>query len=117
MGLVAIDTPDAGTAEALIEACDAIGAGAIWSPRGRARPLGTQPVAGIWVGGQLETFEEPELVAFRRSLPSSSPLVALLDFPRRDVVARASELGATTILGKPWRLNELATSLEAPSRG
>ena len=112
-GLIAVDSPDAEAAEVLIEACHSLGASAVWSPRWRPRPLGTEPMAGIWVGGQLEAFEEPHLVDFRRSLSQGSPLVALLDFPRRDRVSRAIELGATSVLGKPWRLDQLAANFDA----
>ncbi len=109
--LVAIDAPDADAPDALLVACDAIGYSALWTPTWRAGPLSSPPSAGIWVGGQLNQDEEQRLARFCKRLPADVPLVALLDFPRRDRVERATELGATAVLGKPWRLDDLATCL------
>ncbi|WP_425400211.1 hypothetical protein [Aeoliella sp.] len=106
--VVAIDSTDADTADALIDACEAMGACGVWSPRFDKRPLSTAPAAGVWVGAQLDATEERQLADFRETLPEESPLVVLLDFPRRDRVRRAMELGATSVLGKPWRLEQLA---------
>ncbi|MGI9456734.1 MAG: hypothetical protein ACR2NU_09240 [Aeoliella sp.] len=106
--LIAIDAPDADAAEAIITSCEAIGYSACWSPAWRARPLSSQPAAGIWVGGQLNQNEEQRLSRFREIMSPDTPLIVLLDFPRRDRVERAIGLGATAVLGKPWRLTQLA---------
>ncbi len=63
------------------------------------------------MGGQLDSREEGELADFRNWLPSDVPLVVLLDYPRRDRVEQAMRLGATSVLGKPWRLEQLASCL------
>ncbi len=110
--LIAIDTPDADAAESLIDVCHALGGSAVWTPRWRCRPMGTRIAAGIWVGGQLDAVEELDLANFRGWLPVESPLVALLDFPRRDRIRRAEQLGVTAVLGKPWRIDQLASCLQ-----
>lgn len=74
--------------------------------------MGTRIAAGIWVGGQLDAVEELDLANFRGWLPVESPLVALLDFPRRDRIRRAEQLGVTAVLGKPWRIDQLASCLQ-----
>ena len=111
LSLVAIDAPDADTAEALADAVDQLGGSAIWLQRGTRRPLSSAPSAGIWVGGQLDDVEQADLAEFRGWLRDTAPLVALLDFPRRDRVEQAHRIGATCVLGKPWRIEELATSI------
>lgn len=113
-GLIAIDTTDADAAEALLAACDALDATAVWTPRWRSRPLGSNVAAGIWGGGQLDATEAVDLATFRRWLPENVPLVVLLDFPRFDRIEQARQLGATAVLGKPWRLEQLAASLAEP---
>lgn len=110
--LVAIDTPDAEAADVLLTACETLGTSGIWTPRWRPRPANASPEAGIWVGGQLSGTEQADLSRFRSALPAGVPLVVLLDFPRRDAVATAKQIGATAVLGKPWRLEHLAMALE-----
>jgi hypothetical protein len=109
--LVAIDTPDYDSAQALLDACETLGMTGIWSRRHDRRPLTTKASAGVWVGAQLDEVEEQQLANFRHSLPEDTPLVVLLDFPRRDRVERALELGATEVLGKPWRVEQLGAGL------
>ena len=113
--LIAIDSPDVDTAETLLTTCRDLGYSACWSPDWRTRPLTSAPVAGIWVGGQLDEREEERLARFRQTLPTAAPLVALLDFPRQQRVKRAYQLGATSVLGKPWRMEQLASLLTPPA--
>ncbi len=107
-GWIAVDAPDADAAEALLTGCDSLDATAVWTPRWRTRPLGSKVLAGVWIGGQFNSAEESDVAAFRDWLSDRTPLVVLLDFPRRDRVDQARKLGATTVLGKPWRLEQLA---------
>lgn len=109
--LIAIDTPDYDSAQALLDACETLGTTGVWSRRHQRRPLTTDASAGVWVGAQLDEVEEQQLASFRQSLPEDTPLVVLLDFPRRDRVKRALELGATEVLGKPWRVEHLAAAV------
>lgn len=109
--LVAIDTADFDAAQALLDACETLGMTGVWSRRYQKRPLTTQAAAGVWVGAQLDEVEETQLADFRQTLPADAPLVVLLDFPRRDRVERALELGATEVLGKPWRVEQLGAGV------
>lgn len=108
---ILIDSDDVDAAGALVAACDSLGARAIWHQRGRARPLHSSVDAAIWVGAQLDAHEERQLAACRNHLGRGVPLVALLDFPRGECVRRAEKIGATAVLGKPWRLETLAAVL------
>ena len=57
--------------------------------------------------------EVPLLANFVGRLPRAAPIVALLDFPRRDRVEIARGLGVSAVLGKPWRLDDLLAVLAA----
>jgi DNA-binding response OmpR family regulator len=70
--------------------------------------------AAIWDGGQLCEFEERELSRLCAELAADrTPVVALLDFPRRDRVNRALEIGVSAVLGKPWTNAGLLATIEA----
>jgi hypothetical protein len=70
-------------------------------------------LAGVWEGGQLDDCEANDLSAFCASLVrDSAPVVTILDFPRRDSCDRALRCGATGVLGKPWRNDQLLASIE-----
>jgi hypothetical protein len=70
-------------------------------------------LAGVWDGGQLDARESDDLAAFCRALSrDAAPVVALLDFPRRDSLDLAIQCGAATVLGKPWRNDELLATVE-----
>jgi hypothetical protein len=70
--------------------------------------------AAIWDGAQLSGDEERKLSRFCASLAADrTPVVALLDFPRRDRLERAKEIGATAVLGKPWVSAHLLATIEA----
>lgn len=114
--LVAIDTADADAASALLVVFESLGLAAVWRDRRRPGPLATEPAAGVWVGGQLEDAEREQLAAFRSALPNDAPLVVLLDFPRRDRVDDARQLGATAVLGKPWRIDQLAAAINVSDK-
>lgn len=113
-GLVTVDSPDADTAATLITVCETSGLGAIWAPPWRPRPVTSAPAAALWVGGQLSDAECTRLRELKKSLPADAPLVVLLDFPRIDRVRIARELGATHVLGKPWRVEQLLACLSSP---
>lgn len=115
-GLVMIDSTDADSAATLITVCETNGLGAIWAPLWRPRPVTSAPAAGLWVGGQLSDAECTRLRELKKSLPADAPLVVLLDFPRIDRVRIARELGATHVLGKPWRVEQLLACLHSPEK-
>ena len=108
--LVAVSTAEFETAHTLIDTIEDLGGHGVWQPRSRTQTLTSNVAGGVWVGGQLDATEEETLAEFRRTLPEQAPLVVLLDFPRCDRVAAAKQLGATTVLGKPWRADQLAAS-------
>lgn len=110
--LVAINTADTDSADALLTVVDTLGYCGVWFDRRREAPLTTEPVAGIWVGAQLEGLELEQLSAFRNWLPDGVSLTVLLDFPRHQGVQQAARLGTTAVLGKPWRIDQLAAAIK-----
>jgi hypothetical protein len=70
-------------------------------------------VAGIWDAGQLNENEAVELAAFCRRLNRfRTPVIAILDFPRRHLVELAKEIGAAAVLGKPWLNDDLLATID-----
>ncbi len=60
-------------------------------------------MAGIWDGVQLNDAEAMSLSTFCFQLARDrAPVVALLDFPRRERVDRAMQIGAAAVIAKPW---------------
>jgi AmiR/NasT family two-component response regulator len=61
----------------------------------------------------LDEREAEDLLRFCRALArDSAPVVALLDYPRRSSYDHALQCGAATVLGKPWRTEELIAAIE-----
>jgi DNA-binding NarL/FixJ family response regulator len=82
------------------------------SPGRRAQPHRGATI-GIWDGGQLNDAEAEDLSRFCVDLRADcAPVIALLDFPRRDSVDRALQLGAAVVLGKPWLNANLLQTIE-----
>ncbi|HEX4412980.1 MAG TPA: hypothetical protein VH107_05075 [Lacipirellulaceae bacterium] len=84
----------------------------------RAAGMSTRSIRGaraaIWDGGQLSQNEERDLSRLCAAVAIDRiPVVALLDFPRRDRVERAIEIGASAVVGKPWRNSNLLATIEA----
>ncbi|MEM8944921.1 MAG: hypothetical protein AAGD11_07020 [Planctomycetota bacterium] len=61
--------------------------------------------AGIWDGSQLSGDERERLAAFCKRV--NGPVVALLDFPRREHFRLAKQLGAASVFGKPYVVEAL----------
>jgi hypothetical protein len=102
-GLVVISTPVRDTAATLADVLQQAGYATLWQPPRRPAPVVRGAVAGIWDGGQLSKHEENSLSEFcTRLARDAAPVIALLDFPRRDRCERARRVGAVTVLGKPW---------------
>jgi hypothetical protein len=75
----------------------------VHQPRGISHTSVRGATAAIWEGGQLSDEETDDLSRFCRRLSyDHTPVVALLDFPRNDAVARARAAGASIVVGKPW---------------
>jgi hypothetical protein len=91
------------TADALADVLQSAGYSTVWHRTAEGAPVVRGVVAGIWDGGQLDHHEADDLTAFCRRLQRQrAPVIALLDFPRRDRVDYALEIGVAAVLGKPW---------------
>jgi hypothetical protein len=112
-GVIQLSVSRRETADAMTDALDAAGYATVWHRRGECGTHVCGAVAGIWDGDQLDEGEAVELTAFCRRLDRyHTPVIAILDFPRRDRVQRALECGAAAVLGKPWRVDDLLATIE-----
>jgi hypothetical protein len=115
-GLVVLRTSRRENADSFADVVHRAGYATLWQrQRQNRRPSLTRgTLAGIWDGGQLSEAEADDLSAFCTQMShDGAPVVALLDFPRRDCVDRAYELGAAAVVGKPWFNTELIATLES----
>ncbi|MEX2170172.1 MAG: hypothetical protein WD851_12745 [Pirellulales bacterium] len=111
-GIVVVSTVDLESAAALIDALAIEGFSVTWWPRHHAMLQMKGVQAAIWVGGQLSGTEALGLDAFCQRMRSErAPVVALLDFPRRDRFEIAKRIGVAEVLGKPWLTAELSHTL------
>lgn len=112
-GLVVIQSPRRENADALSDALNFAGFATVWQRTASIRPHIRGPVAGIWDGAQLNEREEATLAAFCDQLTGAGvPVLAILDFPRRDRIDRAVQIGATAVIGKPWLNSNLVATLD-----
>jgi hypothetical protein len=113
-GLIVVQTLLRDTAEALADVFHGAGYATVWQQTGRPRPIIQGAVAGVWDGAQFNDCEAADLTRFRTQLSyHGAPVIALLDFPRRDRLDRALQLGAAAVLGKPWLRSDLTSTLKA----
>ena len=106
--VIALHTQTRETADAL---SDVLGRAGYATVR-QSLPSVRGVAAGIWEGGQLDEFESQHLGEFTARLRRDrAPVVAMLDFPRRDRVELALSLGASSVVGKPWVNAALLDSL------
>jgi hypothetical protein len=113
-GLVSLYVAARETADAIAVVLQRAGFATAWQPHGASTPTIRGAIAGIWDGGQLNERESDDLSNYcRRLAAEGAPVVALLDFPRRDRVDRAVEIGVAAVLGKPWFNNELVERLQS----
>jgi hypothetical protein len=114
LGVILLYTPRRATAEALSDVFNQCGYSTAWHSPGRPRPFVKHVVAGVWDGGQLDDFEAADLAGFcAQSNVDATPVVALLDFPRRDRVDLAMNVGAAVVLAKPWVNNDLVAAVNS----
>jgi hypothetical protein len=110
--LIALSTAWWETSEALADMLECAGYAMLWQRPGDPWRPARGLAAGIWEGGQLDEREAASLREFcRRLARAKAPAIALLDFPRRDAVSRALELGASAVLAKPWRNADLLETI------
>lgn len=112
-----VDASDPHVWETLEAVFTPLGWSVQWQPRRRPDRWMDRddrlPTAGLFDGSQLDADEAAELAAFcRRMAPFEAPVVVLLDYPRREHQRKIRELGATGLLGKPYRVEALAALLD-----
>jgi CheY-like chemotaxis protein len=113
-GLVVLRTPHRDNADALADALNEAGHSTAWQRYSRATAHTRGALAGIWDGGQLSDTETTDLAAFCAQMSrDGAPVVAILDFPRRDRVEEAYQAGAVAVLGKPFLNFDLLATLDA----
>jgi hypothetical protein len=111
-GTIAIETFRFDTAAAIGDVLKSVGSETIWLRPGLEHGEIRGVAAGIWEGGQLNAAEAERLAAFCTRLAElRAPVVALLDFPRRDRCEVARQMGAAAVLGKPWLNADLIATL------
>jgi len=116
-GLLVLNSTRRDNADAIADTLQSAGYSTIWQPPGRPVPLVRGVSAGIWDGAQLSDHEAADLAHFCHQMAHhGAPVIALLDFPRRDRVDLARELGAAAVLGKPWLNAALVSTLEESLR-
>jgi hypothetical protein len=112
-GVIVLRTGWRDTAAALADIFQRAGYATIWHRLSPSACMVRGVAAGIWDGGQLDDREAHDLAAYCRALArDAAPVIALMDFPRRDRVDYALQLGASAVHGKPWRNNELIAAVE-----
>ncbi|MEX2316486.1 MAG: hypothetical protein WD669_04990 [Pirellulales bacterium] len=111
-GVVMIAVPRWETADTIADVLQRAGYATIWQPPAKSGILARGVTAGIWEGGQLEEHEAAELHRFCEQLArDAAPVMALLDFPRRDRCDLAMSAGAAAVLGKPWLNDDALATL------
>jgi len=108
---VAISAKDFAVYESLSAALEPFGMATVWMQPARNVQLQQKVAGGIWDGSQLDEKELQRLSDFCSQVKSN--VVALLDYPRVEHIAQAREVGATTVLGKPYVVDELVEALFA----
>ncbi|MBC8354920.1 MAG: hypothetical protein H8E66_23320 [Planctomycetes bacterium] len=108
-GLVVIRATTLEAYDAIAEACHVIGHSTVWaSPRQPAFVMG--PAVAIWDVSRSIELDTLELVAFVKQV-HQVPLITLIGFPRESDRQVALNCGATSVVSKPYLLQELWTEL------
>ena len=113
-GAILVNTPHLTTFETIAVSLGEAGVAAVWWRTGHPPPVVTGASGGIWEGGQLSFSEETQLKVFCETISPIGPVVAILDFPRRDRVEVAKAIGASSVLGRPWLAEDLLAELGVP---
>ncbi len=112
-GTIVVNSDVRETAYVLSDSLCRAGYATIWQRAHRSHDRFRGAIAGIWDEGQLNEREAHQLATFCRQLSADgAPVVALLDFPRRDRVDHAISLGTAAVLSKPWLNADLITTLQ-----
>jgi CheY-like chemotaxis protein len=110
-GLVAIHTRAFRNYEALSDACRHGGYVTVWSPPAKPSCSGGL-AAAIWDGDGWDAFDA-RLLEKTVQLHQPAPVVALLDVVRRNDCDRALAAGASSVIAKPFLVNDLLWQLDA----
>jgi hypothetical protein len=95
--------------EALTTSLAPYGIVCVWTRHESELPR--QIALGLWDGGQLDPQELSRLQAFAAAIHErQGSVVVLLDFPRKEHFSQLGEIGITTVLGKPYFVEELAAA-------
>jgi hypothetical protein len=112
--VVVVSAPERYTADAVSDVLHRAGFASVWQPPGRAMSGIRGSALGIWHGGQLNDQEASDLASFCRACGrEGTPVIAMLDFPRRDRCAVARQLGVAAVLGIPWINAELISTINS----
>jgi hypothetical protein len=113
-GLVAIVTRRASLFHGLAAACRVAGYSAVWKTSPTLRDV-DGVVAVLWEGA---TMDDGELEQLRQigTVLARIPVIALLGFPRYDMVQRAQRCGVRAVLSIPCLLPDLWSTLRAVTR-
>jgi len=97
------------TYEAIADACHAIGHSTVWkTPQQPAFVTGANAV--IWdVAASIE-FDGAKLDRFAKQM-RPAPIIAMIGFPRESDRQLALDCGASSVVSKPYLLQELWTEL------
>ncbi len=110
-GSVLIESPDYAVYETLAAALKSYEVDSKWAGLDGAATDNLAADAGIWDGGQLSASELQRLHRFCQRV--NGPVIALLDFPRREHVVQVREVGARDVFAKPYVVEELVAALVA----
>jgi hypothetical protein len=112
-GVIVLSAGHRNPADALADILRDAGYATLWQPPGRPAAVVRGAVAGIWDGGQLNDCEINDLAKFcQRLARDNAPVIALLDFPRRDAIDHALAVGVAVVFGKPYLNADLVTTIE-----
>jgi DNA-binding NarL/FixJ family response regulator len=107
-------TPRRDNADSLADALNQAGHSTAWQRYSHSKTQIRGALAAIWDGGQLNDAETADLEMFCTLMArDGAPVVVLLDFPRRDRVDRAYEVGATAVVGRPFLNCDLLETIDA----
>ncbi|QDU94826.1 response regulator [Lignipirellula cremea] len=110
-GLVVISAESPLTFETLTDPCLAAGYSTVWlAASSRMRQQGAAAALCDFSRADDRNFDQ---LAVTIAAADPAPVIALMNFPRRQDRRRALELGAVEVLSKPFLVDELAAALHA----
>jgi len=110
-GLAVIASHDESRAEAVESALSAMGLATVWSSSTQT-PAVSGPSLIVWDADGIGQQELAEIRQLREAF-AGVPLLAMLGFPRPDEYQAVLAAGATTVVGKPYRLDDLGSAVSA----